>query len=580
MNFSIRAKLIGTFSLIIAGMAIVGWRGIAGMQEINQALNDMYTTDFVPARTVANANIALIEWNRAMVNHVLESTDAEMDKRREIMDRHKRILVTRLEALTAMENLSQKGRGLVQSLSEQLAQAEPPKESILKLSREGKRAEAERILQEELRPIIDQLDAGMSAFLALQENQADANMVATDERYAQGLARILWIIGISLVGSLLIAYFLASGISTSVNEMVRVADGIASGDLSVEVRTEGKGDEIGDLARSFGQIIDSSQEMAGVADRIASGDLKVEVKPRSERDVLGKALADMVANLRQQIGGIVEGANVLSSSTSEILASTRQLASSAAETATSVNETTTTVEEVRQTVELASQKAGEVSAGAQQVVQTAQSGRQATDQTLQGMNQTQTQMEAIAESVVRLSEQSQTVGQIITTVDDLAEQSNLLAVNASIEAARAGEEGKSFGVVAEEIRSLAEQSKQSTLQVRSILSEIQQATSAAVMAAEQGSKTVALGVSQAGEAGEAIGALAESVSESSQAALQIAASSQQQLAGMDQIVGAMESIREASTQNASSTQQVETSALNLDEVGQRLKELVSQYQTG
>ena len=92
------------------------------------------------------------------------------------------------------------------------------------------------------------------------------------------------------------------------------------------------------------------------------------------------------------------------------------------------------------------------------------------------------QMEAIAESMVRLSEQGQAIGQIIATVEDLAAQSNLLAVNASIEAAKAGEHGKGFGVVAQEVKSLAEQSKQATNQVRTILSDIQKATTAAVMA--------------------------------------------------------------------------------------------------
>ena len=68
-----------------------------------------------------------------------------------------------------------------------------------------------------------------------------------------------------------------------------------------------------------------------------------------------------------------------------------------------------------------------------------------------------------------MSEQSQTIGQIIATVEDLSAQSNLLAVNAAIEAAKAGEHGKGFGVVAQEVKSLAEQSRQATNQVRTIL---------------------------------------------------------------------------------------------------------------
>jgi len=186
-------------------------------------------------------------------------------------------------------------------------------------------------------------------------------------------------------------------------------------------------------------------------------------------------------------------------------------------------------------------------------------------------------MESIAESIVRLSEQSQAIGEIMLTVNDLAEQSNLLAVNASIEAAKAGEQGKGFAVVAQEVRNLADQSKQATTQVRSILSEIQKATNAAVMVTEQGSKAVETGVRLSGQAGESVQKLTEGIAEAAQAATQIAASSQQQMAGMDQVALAIESIKTASTQNVASTKQTETAAKNIEELGRRLKGLVSLY---
>src|SRR2546429_5481422 len=114
------------------------------------------------------------------------------------------------------------------------------------------------------------------------------------------------------------------------------------------------------------------------------------------------------------------------------------------------------------------------------------------------------QMSSIAESILSLSAQSQAIGAIIASVDDLAAQSKLLAVNAAIEAAKAGEQGKGFAVVAQEVKSLAEQSKQATVQVRKLLNDIQKATSAAVMATEQGNKAVEAGVKQSTEAGGSI----------------------------------------------------------------------------
>jgi methyl-accepting chemotaxis protein len=293
---------------------------------------------------------------------------------------------------------------------------------------------------------------------------------------------------------------------------------------------------------------------------------------------LGVALAAGILiawlSTRAITGPIREGVNVLASTATEISATVSQLASNASETAAAVAETTTTVDEVRQTAQVAVDKAKAVADSAQGASRAAEAGRQATDQALAGLNRIREQMGAIGGSITRLSEQSQAVGDIVATVADLAEQSNLLAVNASIEAAKAGEQGKGFSVVAQEIRSLAEQSKDSTKQVRAILTEVQKATGKAVMAAEQGSQGVADGGKQADQAGQAIQTLTATVQEATRASMLIAASSQQQLIGVEQVGRAMENIKQATTQNAEGARQLETAAHNLQQVGIRLKALV------
>lgn len=282
-------------------------------------------------------------------------------------------------------------------------------------------------------------------------------------------------------------------------------------------------------------------------------------------------------DLKRVMLAVQDSVNVLAPAASEILTTTTQVASTAVETASAVSETTTTVEEVKQTALVSNQKAQYVADIAQKTAQASQSGKKSVEESIEVMSRIREQMESIAESIVRLSEQSQTIGEIISTVNDLAEQSNLLAVNAAIEAARAGEQGKGFSVVAQEVRSLAEQSKQATAQVRTILMDIQRATSSAVMATEQGSKAVEAGVKQSSQAGESIRILAESITEAAQASTQITASSQQQLIGMDQIVKAMENIKDASEQNVVGTKQTEAAAHNLHNLGQKLKQLVEQY---
>ncbi|MDZ4163852.1 MAG: methyl-accepting chemotaxis protein, partial [Smithellaceae bacterium] len=352
------------------------------------------------------------------------------------------------------------------------------------------------------------------------------------------------------------------------------AEAISRGDLRVVVKPASEKDVLGN---TFTAMTENLEQIAAAADTVSKGDLTVTLTVRSEKDVLGQAFSAMIRNLRQLTMEIQESINVLSSSASEIMATTSQLASSSVETATSINETTTTVEEVKQVTAVSTQKAGNVSETAQKTAQFVQGGRKSVEDVINGINKIKEQMESIGLSIMRLSEHSHAIGEIINSVKDIAEQSNLLAVNASIEAAKAGEYGKGFAVVAQEVKSLAEQSKQATAQIRTILADIQKGISAAVMVAEQGSKAVDAGVKQSAVAGEAIRTLAATINEAATAATQIAASSQQQSLGMDQIVIAMENIKQASSHNVGSTRQVETVAQNLNELGQKLKQLVSRY---
>jgi methyl-accepting chemotaxis protein len=429
---------------------------------------------------------------------------------------------------------------------------------------QGKRA------MDDIRALVQTMTQAEEELLA---KRATASEAATK---AAGLT-ILFGTALAIVLAGFVGFLITANVAGPLRLLTATAERITVGDLGTTVDMGERSDEVGTLGRSFGRMIASLRGMAGVADQIASGDLRATLQPQSAADVLGHALVKMITNLRKQIGGMVEGAAVLGSAASEIVASTSQLASGASESAAAVSETTTTVEEIRQTSQMASQKARAVSDNAQKAVQISQSGRKSTEDAVAGMGRIRTQMEAIGESMMRLSEQTQAIGQIIASVEDLAAQSNLLAVNAAIEAAKAGEQGKGFGVVAQEVKSLAEQSRVATDRVRAILSDIQKATTAAVMATEQGNKAVEAGSRQTEIAGESIQALTSTVSEAAQAATQIAASSQQQLVGMDQVAGAMENIKQASTQNVASARQLETAARNLSDLGQRLKALVENY---
>jgi methyl-accepting chemotaxis protein len=264
----------------------------------------------------------------------------------------------------------------------------------------------------------------------------------------------------------------------------------------------------------------------------------------------------------------------LSSGAAELMAVASQVAAGTAQTAASTNETSVTVEEVKQTAVLTAEKTTDMSDNVSGVARVTETGLAKVEGTMAGIEKMSGKMDIVCDTIGRLSEQIRTASEIIATVNDLAEQSNLLSVNASIEAAKAGAYGKGFTVVAQEVKSLAEQSKQAVGQVRTILNEIQKASAVAVYVAEEGREAVEAGRHQSVEAGEVIQTLAEGAQDIAQDIAQIAASARQQLAGMEQVGQAIASITAATGQSVSGTRQVEEEAQRLQGLARDLDHLV------
>ncbi len=285
----------------------------------------------------------------------------------------------------------------------------------------------------------------------------------------------------------------------------------------------------------------------------------------------------VILSLKAIVKRLQEEIVILSTAGNEIKSSITEASSGTSETAASVTETTTTVEELKQTAQVAAEKAKKVAEVSNDAINILNTGERNLEKTIEGMMHIQNGMSTISESIIKLSEHSQSIGKIIDTVNELAEQSHLLAVNAAIEAAKAGEQGKGFSVVAQEVRSLAEQSKQATIQVRNILNDIQNSTSAAVMATEQGTKAVNNGVEMSNQIGVSIQSLSEGINKVSEASSQIALSSEQQLIGVSQVNVAMTNIREATEKHVEHMHLIENAIEGMNTVGQSLKDLVTKF---
>ncbi len=403
---------------------------------------------------------------------------------------------------------------------------------------------------------------------------------------------IIWV-GLAIALAVGATVLLARQIARPVDAVRLTAVKIADGELGARTSEEGP-TEVVELARSINKMADALQdslekerdgmqklqqtvqEYAGLAARVASGDLTARVSEAKDATMseLGTSLNRMTGSLAQLVREIRGAVKSVASASAEILAATSQQVSATAEEATAVRQTAATVAEVRQTAEAAARRTRSVAEMAQRMANTAEDGRKSVEESILGSDAARQRMEALAERILTFSEQAEAIAEINATVGELAEQSNLLAVNAGIEAAKAGEAGKGFAVVAAEVKGLAERCKEATVQVRRIVVELQKSAQTTVMAAEQGVKAAESGAVTAQRSGNAIGALASSVTEASQAAQQIMAAAEQQEAGMDQIAAAIQNIEQSSAQTVAAMQQVERATKDLNELAQRLSDTV------
>ncbi|SMH44358.1 methyl-accepting chemotaxis protein [Azospirillum agricola] len=328
----------------------------------------------------------------------------------------------------------------------------------------------------------------------------------------------------------------------------------------------------GSITRRLGKAIE-------FVTKVGHGDLtqSVTIPGRDELAILGDHLNEMAGRLKSMAGTTRQTAESVHAATAQIRASTQQQSASVAEQLAAVEQTTATLSEITESGAQINRRAQDVAHGAQSVAASSHSGLKAVDDTIQAMDAIREQAEAVAENIVMLSERTQAIGEIIVTVNDIAERCHLLALNAAIEAAAAGEHGRTFTIVAGEIKSLADQSKEATAQVRSNLSEIQHGINASVMLTEEAVKRVAAGKRQTDSTQTTIRSMADNIQESVLAFQQIVAGTNQQQIGLEQVIQALQNIREASSQTAAGTRQLEGAAANLNNLGQGLVEAVRNY---
>lgn len=328
------------------------------------------------------------------------------------------------------------------------------------------------------------------------------------------------------------------------------------------------------------QIADPLAACADAAREISRGNLRqslLKVTSADELGVLQESFNDMLTSLREialQSRTVCEN---LTLAAAQILTSTQEQAAGTKQQAAAVQEITTTVEQINLSSKQVAERSRQVAGTADAVAQSGHAGLQAVHEASVGMEAIREQAESVAENIIALSERTQAVGEVIATVNDIAEQSNLVALNAAIEAADARESGRRFSVVANEIKNLADQSKEATAQVRGILEQTQKGINTSVMLTEEALKRVESGRERTNVSEQVIRQMANNIQESVQAFQQIVGATNQQQIGLEQVTQALHEIRQASQQTAATTGQLEKAAVELTRLGELLAKTLEKY---
>jgi len=329
------------------------------------------------------------------------------------------------------------------------------------------------------------------------------------------------------------------GIKQSIDDVVRSLKDIAqeNGDLTVRIETKSE-DEIGELVYWFNQFMDKLQ---GVV-----------------RDVVEASLP--LSNLAQNLRGVTE--------------ETQRTIDVQQKSATNAKRA---VDTMSGSVDGVAHSAAQAASDANEATTAAREGRQIVQQTVTSIQQLAENVRETADVIARLESDSNKVGSVLDVIKGIAEQTNLLALNAAIEAARAGEQGRGFAVVADEVRTLASRTQQSTEEIQSTIEQLQNAAHSAVEVMSRGTEQATSSVETANKAGSSLETITSTIGRINQMNEQIAHNTEDQRTVAVDIVRHVDEIHERTEQTASRSGELGSMCNELADLAQHLESIAKQF---
>ena len=313
---------------------------------------------------------------------------------------------------------------------------------------------------------------------------------------------------------------------------------------------------------------------------LATGDLTTPPLEKSNDDELGE-LTDSMNELSNKLGNVIQQVH---SSTAILSTAAVQLSGTALLTdegmakqqleveqvATAMNEMTATVQEV-------AQNANEAAASTSHADKETASGSALMKQNSDSIHRLAQRIEQATSTINKLGEDTQGVDEVVGVINGIAEQTNLLALNAAIEAARAGEQGRGFAVVADEVRTLASRTQQSTVEIRTMLDRLKAGAAEAVQVMEEGHKQAQESVESANAATASLDVISQAVATINDMNTQIAAASEEQSAVAEEMNRSIVQISTEAETTSHSARETGSAAQQVNELAALLQELVANF---
>lgn len=543
-SVGLRLKLIVV--LIVVSILFLGFKGLTGMQSASYSIESLYTKGM---QHTIRAGRILDELGSAR-SQLLLAFQHDPSSKYALMHDHP--ITMHVEGIqTSLTNLHRivdneilatvldaQEKAVIQTLKEKLDQVTRQGfEPALQQLKAEKYDAANLILLQVINPLYNEIKKAAEAFLDIQTQEGKNNFSASQHEINQ----FIWIVSLlgafALIVTTSLALLIAKRVNNAVHHLASSATHIAAGDLTQRIPVTGN-DEFSDIAKYVNRIVTSFQEV------ISSNRYSVSA--------LATAAEENAAVAMQTKQNIVEQ----QSQTQQIAAAIHQF--------------TATVHEVAQSAGLAAEASEEAEQAAMQ-------GRKVVEENIAMIEGLSNDLQKMLAAMQLLAKDSEDIGSVVDVIQSISEQTNLLALNAAIEAARAGEQGRGFAVVADEVRTLASRTQESTKQILQTVQRLQQSSRDSANLIEQGVSGASKAVEKARLAGTALSQITANVDRISTMNTQIATASEEQSAVTEEINKNIITISEISNQTALGAQQSSEATLELARLAESMQQEVARY---